>query len=806
MAIFPANLSSGIRYPAHVQPFASPSMRTRYRFLIVAVCGTVLAGLAVAVDWLTAFPKGAKATYVGRATCAECHKKQHGEWIGSHHDLAMDLATPETVLADFENQQLRYFDITATMFRRDGKFFVNTEGSDGKLADFEIKYVFGVEPLQQYMVEFDDGRVQVLRECWNTESKEWFYQFPPDVRHEQIKPDDPLHWTRRASNWNHMCAECHSTNLQKNFDLSKGGRGEYATTFSEIDVSCETCHGPGSIHVELANANSLFWDRNVGYGLPPLKDTNSKYEIDSCAKCHSRRRIVHPDFRSGGELFDHYAPSTLQELLYHADGQILDEVYVYGSFLQSKMYSKNVRCTDCHNPHTTKLKHKGNTVCTSCHQHPAGKYDVPAHHHHKTGSRGAACVECHMPHRTYMVVDPRRDHSLRVPRPDLSVELGTPNACTKCHLEKSLTADKSSDAEPELKFYQDWISAVGAGDKAAQKKVAALDQQMAKAVEKWFGKQDRESRPHFAKAFKTFRDLRRAPREATPAQVREVEEALTEVLKSKTLPAIAKATAVQHLAAVDTPTSRALVVSALSHKEALIRATAIQGLQPPGQVINLRRRYDREELSLALIPMLHDPVRWVRTEAAQTLAGIYELLNPETKKELDRVLDEYRAGQLANQDQPEAQLNLGNTAAKLGRLGEAAAHYRAAIKLDAAFPMPRLYLSMILSQMRKDESALKEIKELIELAPPLPQAHYQAGIILNRLKRITEAEAAFSKAVDRAPGQFDYRYALGVFYLEHENWRKAAEHANILLTLFPNEPSGQALLRDAQQKRSPAAN
>jgi predicted CXXCH cytochrome family protein len=781
-------------------------MRKRYRILIVVICAAVLTGLAIAADWLIAFPKDAKATYVGRETCAKCHKKQHDDWVGSHHDLAMDLATPETVLADFENQQLTYFDITAKMFRRGDKFLINTEGPDGKMADFEIKYVFGVEPLQQYMVQFDDGRVQVLRECWDTVRKQWFYQFPPDVRDEQIKPDDPLHWTKRASNWNHMCAECHSTNLQKNFDLSKGERGEYATTFSEIDVSCETCHGPGSIHVELAEANSLFWDRNLGYGLPTLKDKNTKVEIESCAKCHSRRRIVHPNYRSGEEMLDHYAPSTLRELLYHPDGQILDEVYVYGSFLQSKMYSKDVRCTDCHDPHTTKLKHEGNKVCTSCHQHPAGKYDVPAHHHHKTGSKGALCVECHMPHRTYMVVDPRRDHSLRVPRPDLSVELGTPNACTKCHLEDSIADKKSADADSGLDLYQDWLAAAAGGNKPTKQMIADIDAQMAAAVEKWYGPKDRGSTPHFARAFAAFRDLRQSPRTVTPGELRGVEEALTEVLNSKTASTIAKATAVEHLAELDTQTSRALVISALSHKEPLIRATAIQGLEPPGQVINLRRRYNWEELSLALIPMLHDRVRWVRTEAAQTLASIYDILDPETKKELEEVLDEYRAGQLANGDQPEAQLNLGNTEAKLGRFGKAAEHYRAAIRLDGSFPMPRLYLGMILSRMKKDKQAIKEIESLIALAPEMPLARYQAGVIFNRLKRFKDAEVAFTKAVDLAPGQFDYRYALGVFYLERENWRKATEHANILLTLFQGEPSAQALQRDAKEKRSPAAN
>ncbi len=108
--------------------------------------------------------------------------------------------------------------------------------------------------------------------------------------------------------------------------------------------------------------------------------------------------------------------------LYHADGQQRDEVYNWGSFLQSKMYASGVTCSDCHDPHSGKLRAEGNALCAACHL--PSKYDAAAHHHHKPGSAGAACVACHMPTTTYMVVDPRHDHSLRVPRPDLSVKFG----------------------------------------------------------------------------------------------------------------------------------------------------------------------------------------------------------------------------------------------------------------------------------------------------------------------------------------------------------------------------------------------
>ncbi len=408
-------------------------------------------------------------------------------WQGSDHDLAMDVATPETVLGDFNDATLEHFGIISRMYRDGDRFCVTTEGPDGQLAEFEVKYVFGVEPLQQYMVEFDRphdmpeheiARLQVLRLSWDTERQKWFYLSPPDVD-ERLLPNDPLHWTGVAQNWNHMCAECHSTNLQKNYDLATS---TYHTTFSDMDVSCEACHGPGSVHVELASAKSPFWDRKLGYGLAQLKSKSSEPQLHACAPCHSRRNPIAPGYRSGENYYDHYANALLEPETYYCDGQIRDEVYVFGSFIQSKMYREGIRCTDCHNPHTTKVKFSDNTLCTSCHTHEA-KYDTPAHHRHKAGSAGASCVECHMPETPYMDVDLRRDHSLRIPRPDLSVQLGTPNACTGCHLEPENVAP---DKRAGLEYYADWLQARD-GDNQVRDEIARVDRWAAEQVREWYG-------------------------------------------------------------------------------------------------------------------------------------------------------------------------------------------------------------------------------------------------------------------------------------------------------------------------------
>jgi len=389
---------------------------------LVSLSLLLAVALWCAADWYDAMPIDAARSYVGRQTCIKCHADQQRLWHGSDHDRAMELASEESVLGDFDDVAFTRFGVTTRLFRRDGDYFANTEGPDGQFRDYQIKYTFGVRPLQQYMVEFPDGRLQVLRVSWDTRKNQWFYVTPDDVQDQRIEPGDPLHWTGLGQNWNTMCAECHSTNLQKNYDLATNS---YHTTYSEIDVSCEACHGPASLHVELAESRSIFWDRHHGYGLHQLKSASAAHQVETCAPCHSRRSPVHDGYHAGENFFDYYDPSLLQLGLYHSDGQILDEVYVYGSFVQSKMYGKGVRCSDCHNPHSLELKFEGNRLCAQCHQ--PGKYDSPTHHHH-TDRAATQCVNCHMPARTYMVVDDRRDHSLRIPRPDLSESLGTPNA------------------------------------------------------------------------------------------------------------------------------------------------------------------------------------------------------------------------------------------------------------------------------------------------------------------------------------------------------------------------------------------
>jgi len=300
---------------------------------------------------------GKHPEYVGRHACADCHSDQVAQWSDSHHDLAMQPANEETVRGDFDNVSLSHFGKMSFFYKEDEKFMVRTEGPEGDIRSYQIKYTFGVEPLQQYLIEFSGGRVQALSLAWDTRAKNkggqrWFHLYPD----EQIPHTDELHWTKMSQNWNSMCAECHSTHLEKNYNPLKK---KFDTTWSEIDVSCEACHGPGADHVSWAKHQTgvkakdptkglvlqLDERRDINWIMNPetgtairSKSRDSSKEIGMCARCHARRSPISQQYVHGQPLMDHYLPRLLDEGMYYADGQIDDEVYVYGSFIQSKMH------------------------------------------------------------------------------------------------------------------------------------------------------------------------------------------------------------------------------------------------------------------------------------------------------------------------------------------------------------------------------------------------------------------------------------------------------------------------------------
>jgi predicted CXXCH cytochrome family protein len=658
------------------------------------------------------------ANFVGGKACISCHAAETKDWTGSHHDLAMQAVSDQTVLGDFNQARFTYAGpgITSIFFKRDGRFFVKTDGPDGKLADFEIRYAFGVSPLQQYLIELPGGKLQALSIAWDSRPREaggqrWFHLYPND----KVDYKDVLHWTRRSQNWNFMCAECHSTDLHKNYDASTQ---RYHTTWKDINVSCEACHGPGSNHLAWAKHESgwgslpnkgldvlLDERRNVHWTLNPAtgnstrsaKRTTDK-EIETCARCHSRRSQLSEDFVHGRPLMDTHEPATLQRGLYHADGQIQDEVYEYASFKQSKMFSKGVTCSDCHNPHTLKLRANGSAVCLQC--HAAVKYTAVTHHHHTIGSTGSDCLACHMPTKTYMGVDVRRDHSFRVPRPDQSVSLGTPNACTACHSDKSAS----------------WAAA---------------------QVHGWLGRD--------AQGFQTFAPALAAARNSAP----NAEAGLLALLDDPLQPAVVRATAAEELGAWLSPESVQALARALGDPDPQVRGGALTGLAN----LPLPQRWQ------LAAPLLHDNVRALRIEAAGQFASVpLDRMTAEQRADMERASAEYLAAQNQNADTPEGLSNLGNFYAARGEFAQAEAAYQSAIKLDPDWIPSYVNLADLLRQMQRDPEAEQTLRAGLKRHPEAAALQYSLGLLQVRSKNMKAALVSLKQAARLEPDNAQYSY------------------------------------------------
>jgi tetratricopeptide (TPR) repeat protein len=797
---------------------------------LAAIAALAACGEREETDPTVAEPPDAPLTFVGREVCEPCHVAETDLWKGSHHDLAMQIADETSVLGDFDDAQFTHFGVTSSFFRRDGKFFARTDGPDGELHDYEIPYVFGFDPLQQYLIELPGGRFQALSVSWDSRperegGQRWFHLYPE----EPIPHGDVLHWTGPNQNWNFMCADCHSTRLEKNY-LADEER--YETRWEEIDVSCEACHGPGSAHVAWANEraesgadkdpsgdlsdaddgstddlsdaddsstgdlsdaddgstddlrdaddgltvdlrNDGVWRFNIDEKVArrtPEKGADA--QIDTCGRCHARRSVLHPEPVRGQPLADTHRTAFLDESLYHADGQILEEVYVWGSFVQSRMYAAGVVCTDCHEGHALQLPENPDLICLGCHR--ADLYAVPDHHHHKWKSTGASCVACHMLARTYMGVDLRHDHSFRVPRPDLTVAIGTPDTCTDCH------ADQSAD----------WS---------------------AEAAERWYGT-ERSEKPHYGQ-------ILQAGREGAPGASR----ALAELAAEPSAPAIVRGTALRLLP--PEPQTADAVRRGLGDEDPLVRVAALESadnVEP-----RLRLKLARQ--------LLNDPVLGVRIQAARAMISTPEQLwDPGDRARLERPLAQYRAAQMENADRPEARLNLAVLAIALGDLESARAEYETALRLGPWFVPTYVNLADLHRQTQRDDEAERVLRTGLARVGDNAELSYALGLTLVRRGRSSEAIAEFARAAELAPESPRYAYVYGIAlnsageverarrvlddaYRRHPGDRSlltglvtlsrdagelevALRYAVALVELIPQDPGARQLLADIQSR------
>lgn len=684
--------------------------------------------------------------YVGPDVCASCHARQTQLWAGSHHDLAMQPATDEFVAGDFDNAEFDHHGIVTKFYRREGGFFTLTDGANGELTEFPVRYTFGIDPLQQYLVEMPGGKLQALSVAWDSRSVEqggqrWFHVYGD----ERIDHRDILHWTQPSQNWETMCADCHSTGLVKHYDLDQDS---FDTTWADINVSCEACHGPAEQHLTWAKTggesatkglNPIFHERRDVTWVLDDKSGNSKrsiprttdVEIGACAPCHSRRARIAAAPRPADEFLDGYEPVLIEPPLYHVDGQIRDEVYVYGSFLQSRMYQYGVTCSDCHEPHSLKLRAPGPQVCLQCHS--ADKFANAAHHLHAADSPGANCIDCHMPTTTYMQVDDRHDHSFRVPRPELSLQFGTPNACQNCHAEKDAqwAIDMLSVRKPdESRLVRHWTDAFV---RAQSRPFASRDPLLVLATDNF-----------------------------VPAIIRST--AISEMQLAGDLVGVAT---IGDAATSADPMIRWAVARALSSAEPHVIAQHGPGL-------------------------LRDPVRAVRIAAVEALSSVdLELLPIKIYPEFEAALDEYVAAQLVNAERAEAHVNIANLQRKLNRMEQSEQSYRTALRLNPYFVPAYVNLADLYRAQGREQAGEQILRNALKQVPGQSGLQHSLGLFLVRQDRMPEATEQLrlaAESVDAIP-RYALAYALAIDAQGQSE--VAVEYLETAMTRFPGD---QALI------------
>jgi tetratricopeptide (TPR) repeat protein len=657
------------------------------------------------------------AQYGGSESCQDCHAEEYALWKKSNHGQAERLVQPARDREDFDPPQTFMHDSqTSIAGWSNGVAIVTAIGLSRKPEAHAIARVIGNDPLLQYLVPFPGGRFQILEASYDPHSNQWFNANGEEDR----QPGEWGHWTGRGANWNFMCASCHNTRLQKNYDEASDS---YHTTMAEMTVGCEACHGPLRAHND--------WQKKFGKSGakdPTLVKLNHQEVLDNCGECHSRRAELTGDFVPGEDFSDEYDLDMVDGSdLYYTDGQIREEDYEYASFLGSRMHAAGVYCLNCHNPHTAKIRLPGNWICLQCHgggNTNAPAIDPVAHSHHKVRGynadgklieadltkynsknfpeTGGECVNCHMPQTPYMQRHWRHDHGFTSPDPLLTRELGLPNACNRCHQDKSV----------------DW----------------ALD-----ATQKWYG-------TNMDRLLGTRRERTRAiarARAGDPAAI----APLLKLLAGNENPYWRAAIVNQLEPWSAYPAVQTVLLKSLNDTNSLVRAKAAHVLDATAQPLDAN-------VVLTLRSRLDDPVRAVRIAAAWSLRGELDL-SSRAGKELNFFLDE-------NADEPAGQMQKGEFFIGRHDLTNALAHYRQAVAWDAHSAPIHRELALTCNLLDQSRNALDELTEAVRLDPRDSEYRYELALALNEAGYLTATVTELEKAVQLNPNHAQAWYNLGL--------------------------------------------
>lgn len=698
--------------------------------------------------------------YAGSASCAECHAAIYEDWQKSHHALAQRSIEP--------NIDRIIFSSPAVAPSQDPAFAVEwasdaprmtLSGPAGKPLTTQPAGVIGYRPLFQYLIPTDPGRLQVTQIAYDPAFKEWFDVFGNDIR----KPGDWGHWTGRGMNWNSMCAYCHTTAFQKNYDPAAD---RYRSQYLEAGIGCEQCHGPMADHGEWQRAHR---DQK---GDPTIIKYSRDQQQSMCGSCHARRVELTEGFRLG-DTFDQHYDLALPDVsdVFYPDGQVRDEDFEYTAFSLSAMYQAGVRCLDCHSPHTGKRLYTGDMICLRCHEPGVPNrtpIKTPDHTHHPPGSPGSACVDCHMPQTHYMQRHARRDHGMTIPTPLLTRQFDIPNACNRCHDDQSVDwAQRRVDAWYGKRMDRPGIKRAQLLARLKQRDLTALGTAL-----DWLA-----AEPHSVWRAVGLKFLTATlPLLQTQEMSARVHEQIAKLVNDP-LPMV-QAAAIEALEACGAPWPR-LAHNALISPSRLVRLKAASALrnelEPGHRALQDLERYLRLHVDQPVGAFQYANYLAERGQPSEALPWFEKAIA------WDAASAPYRHG-------------LAIALHSLNRSNEAVEQLKKAAAIapeDAAYPYA---LALLYGELKQIGQAADALRDAVDRDPGMARAWYNLGLAEAELNRLPAAVEALRRAEQIEPQTADYPFARATLHQRMGQRREFIEALQRTLAIEPQHEQAQSLL------------